>query len=252
MKEQIKLHRVFILILVCAIWGLSSSSPRPSFAGQASTQLPVADASPHISIRAWTASINETNTRALATAWVFNRMGGRLFYINPSSEEVPGEMAAILRPSQIYPLISLCEQMHSLHSFPGITNVNGRAGLISLDDGQSLAITPIVSADGLSVELTITATLKELGSGQEKSLRATTLTANIRDEQGVLLGETGGRRQSQPQDGDGSKLIIVVASITDAAGERLHPWDEVGTSPRTRLYRDQKPHAHPAIPPQHP
>ena len=97
-------------------------------------------------------------------------------------------MAAILRPSQIYPLISLCEQMHSLHSFPGITNVSGRAGLISLDDGQSLAITPIVSADGLTVELTITANLKELGSVQEQSLRATTLTANIRDEQGVRNG----------------------------------------------------------------
>jgi hypothetical protein len=69
-------------------------------------------------------------------------------------------------------------------------------------------------------------------------------------EPGVLLGEMGGGHQPQSQDGDCSKLIIVVASITDAAGERLHPWDEVG--PRTRLYWDQKPHAHPVIPPQHP
>ena len=179
-------------------------------------------------------------------------MGGRLFYINPSSEEFPGEMAAILRPSQIQAMLSACEQMHCLHSLPGITNVSGQAGMIHLDERQSLFITPLVSADGLSVELTITATLKELGSDQEKSLRATTLTATVRDEQGVLLGEMGGRHQPQSQDGDGSKLIIVVARITDAAGERLHPWNEVGTSPRTRLYWDQKPHAHPVIPPQHP
>ena len=189
---------------------------------------------------------------AWALEWTFGRAGlGRLYFIEPTANEVPGTMAAILTTSQLRLTITAFEQRRSFRSFPGISVVSGRQGQIPLDDGQFIEVSPIVSADGFTVDINVSAALREFTADDNTAFRKTSLSATIRDHQAVMLGEAGSARVNAPVRRP-VRVMILRAMITDSVGNPLHLWEERDTQPPTRFYWDAKPHARPAIPPQRP
>lgn len=113
-----------------------------------------------------------------------------------------------------------------LRYFPSVTTVSGRQAQIRLDDGQSVDVTPAISADGLTVEMNITATVKGFQADDKTPLRKRSATATIRDCQAVILGEAVKRTELRQPIRERARLILVRAMITDPAGKPLHFWEE--------------------------
>ena len=193
------------------------------FAAEPSRQEPAGNSQAHTSLQVAVASLNGENAKAFAFAWLFGGPGlGPLYHIEPTTNEIPGSIAGLLVASQMLPTFSALEQLHCVHYFPNVTITNARVAKVPLEDGESIEVSSVVPADGLTAEINITALLKELKPTDNQARQRISLSACVRDCQAVVIAQAANLAAGNTTTDNRVKLVLVVAYLYDREGKPLH------------------------------
>jgi hypothetical protein len=247
MKRLIRLQSAFVIVTLsiacrCTI-NCSLFAAEPSREEASNSQA-------HTSLQVAVASLNRDVAKVFAFAWLFGGPGlGPLYRIEPITNELPRSIAGIVGAMQIPPTFSALEQLHCVNYLPNVTITNARAAKVPLDDEESLEVSSVLPADGLTAEINITALLKELEPTDNQARQRISLSASVRDGQAVVIAQAANIVAGNSTTNIRVRLVLVVAHIYDREDKPLHSWEERDAG--TRIYWDVKPRRQPAIAPQH-